>query len=127
MLQSIERLASTNHLETDKSFVLCRDDRRHYNQDKLYKFIKENTDKTILFFCDNRTHKIMIKDKYPFIIVTDYDIGHTSLSNTTDLQVFNTITDFYLLSNSEHIYKSSHSGFSVMASKFRNIACSDIT
>jgi hypothetical protein len=118
---SIHLRLGDKYLETDKSFVLCKEDVRSYNETKLFDFIEENNDKTILFFCDNHSYKLKIKNKYSFVNITDYEIGHTSLSNTTELQTLNSLTDFYLLTNSTEIFVASHSGFSIMASKFKNI------
>ena len=123
---SIHLRLGDKYLETDKSFVLCKEDARSYNEDKLFDFIEKNIDKTILFFCDNHSYKLKIKEKYNHILITDYEIGHTSLSNTTPKQVLNSVTDFYLLSNSEEIFIASHSGFSIMASKFKNIPLTEI-
>ena len=123
---SIHLRLGDKFLETDKSFVLCKEDVRPYNEEKLFGFIKQNYNKNILFFCDNNNYKLKIKAQYNKIIITDYDIGHTSLSNTTSIQVLNTITDFYLLSNSEQIYMASFSGFPIMASKFKNIPINEI-
>ena len=123
---SIHLRLGDKYLETDKQYVLCILDTRDYNEENLFKFIEQNSTKNILFFCDNNKYKLKIKDKYNFVNITNYDIGHTSLSNTTDLQFFNTVQEFYLLSNSEHIYKASYSGFSIMASKFKNIPILDI-
>jgi hypothetical protein len=109
------------YLETDKKFINCLDDVREYNEGKMFNFIARNHNKNILFLCDNNSYKLKIKNRYNNIIITNYDIGHTSLSNTTDLQVLNTLSEFYLLSSSKEIYKASDSGFSIMGSKFKNI------
>ena len=53
-------------------------------------------------------------------------MAHTGLSNTTNKQVLDSITEFYLLTKSEHIYMASYSGFSLIASKFRNVSCSKL-
>jgi hypothetical protein len=79
------------YLETDSEFVLCKEDAREYNEEQIFKFIENNADKNILFFCDNRNFKLKIKNRYNKVIITDYEIGHTSLLNTTDIQVLNTI------------------------------------
>ena len=63
----------------------------------------------------------MMKNKYNNIIIPDSCIGHTSLTNTTDKQILDAVSEFYLLSNSKEIYKASHSGFSTIASKFNKI------
>jgi len=49
--------------------------------------------------------------------INDYDY----LTNTTMQQILDAISEFYLLTNSEHIYYASMSGFSIIASKFNNI------
>lgn len=123
---SIHLRLGDKHLETEKHFVFCGWDERSYNEDNIFNFIEKNIDKTILFFCDNNSYKIKIKNRYNNVKITDYNIGHTSLPNTTEEQFFNTITDFYLLSNSEHIYRASTSGFPCMAAKFKNIPITEI-
>ena len=104
-----------------EKYVLCKDDTRNFSRDNIYKFIENNYKKNIMFFCDNNEYKLKIKKKYPNIILTNSQIGHISFSNTTHKQVLDTVTDFYLLTNSELIYAASYSGFSVVASKFKNI------
>ena len=114
------------YLETDPLYVICKTDKREYSEKQLFQFIEKNAHKTLLFFCDNASYKRRIKDKYNFINITDFDIGHTGLSNTTYTQILNTVTEFYLLSNSESIYVASNSGFPMMSSKFKNIAIHNI-
>jgi hypothetical protein len=109
------------YLETDQYFVLCKDDERSYNANLMFNFIEENRNKNIIFFCDNKNCKSMLKEKYNNIIVLNSDIGHTSLTNTTDKQTLDAITELYIMTNSQEIYSASNSGFSVIASKFKNI------
>jgi len=118
---SIHLRMGDKFLETDKKFVRCHWDTRSFSEDKIYNFIETNTDKTILFFCDNNEKKNRIKKKYKNIIITNAEIGHTSLSNTTSRQILDAVTEFYILSNSEFIYSASRSGFSKLASKFNGI------
>jgi hypothetical protein len=118
---SIHLRLGDSFLETDPNYVLCKTDTRKYNESDLFKFIENNTDKNIIFFCDNITYKLKVKSKYDFIKITPYQIGHTSLSNTTEQEVLDGITEFYLLSQSDAIYYASNSGFSLMASKFNDI------
>ena len=118
---SIHLRLGDKYLETDKSFVLCTHDVRNYNETKLFKCIEENSDKNILFFCDNKSYKLKIKKIYDNVIITNCDIGHTSLSNTTDKQILDSVTEFYLMANSEKIFAASESGFSIISSKFKNI------
>lgn len=109
------------YLETDHSFVLVKHDARIFNEDNIVHFIHANSDKNILFFCDNHAYKLHMKTKCKNVIILNCDIGHTSLSNTTDAQILDAITEFYLMTNSEQICSASYSGFSVMAAKFNNI------
>lgn len=109
------------YLETEKQFVLVKNDERIFSEEKIYTFIEENNDKQIFFCCDNKQYKLKLKEKYNNIIITNCDIGHTSLSNTTNKQFLDGLTEFYILTNSEMIYGASISGFSIVASKFNNI------
>jgi hypothetical protein len=108
------------YLETDKAFIICSSDARLYNEDAIFRCIESYNSNTV-FFCDNKEYKLKIKAKYPSIHITDYDIGHTSLSNTTEQQILDAVTEFYLLAHSEYIYTASDSGFSMMASKFKGV------
>jgi hypothetical protein len=118
---SIHLRLGDKYLETEKQFIHCLDDTRPYNEEALFKFIEENNKSTILFFCDNDSYKQNIKNKYKNIIITSCSICHTSFVNSTYKQVLDTITEFYLLVNSEKIYSASYSGFSLVASRFKNI------
>jgi hypothetical protein len=114
------------HLETDPQFIHVIWDERQYNEYSIFNFIESNYNKNIVFFCDNRNYKLKIKDKYDKIIITDCEIGHTSLVNTSDIQILNTISEFYLMTQAQHIFIASHSGFSIMAAKFKNIPLNTI-
>lgn len=118
---SIHLRLGDKHLETDKSYVYCKNDERFFNENLIFNYIEMNSDKNIIFFCDNNNYKLKIKNKYNNVFTTDCDIGHTSLSNTTDKQILDSITEFYLMTNSDKIVCASHSGFSIIASKFKNI------
>jgi hypothetical protein len=118
---SIHLRLGDKYLETDKSFIRCQADEREYSENDLFNCIEANGEKNIVFFCDNNSYKKKIKEKYNKVIICDSAIGHTDLLNTTDKQILDTITEFYLLTNSEKIYYASESGFSVIAAKFKNI------
>lgn len=118
---SIHLRLGDKYLEVDKKYVLCKNDTREFSEEKIHNFIENNSSKNILFFCDNNNYKLNIKQKYKNIIITNSSIGHTSLSNTSNKQILDTITEFYILSNSELIFAGSNSGFSKMASKFKNV------
>lgn len=118
---SIHLRLGDKYLETDHSFVLVKHDERIYNEASLFNFINDNCNKNIIFFCDNQSYKLKIKNKFKNVIILNCDIGHTSLSNTTDAQTLDAVTEFYLMTNSEQICSASNSGFSTMASKFKNI------
>ena len=83
--------------------------------------IIKNRDRKLLFFCDNENYKVMINKKYDNVLITKSKIGHTSFANTSDEEIKDTITEFYLLTNSKKIIAVSRSGFSIIASKFKNI------
>jgi hypothetical protein len=108
-------------LETDNEYIIAKDDERLFNEEKLFNFIEKNNYNNIIFFCDNNNYKIKIKNKYNNIIIFEHQIGHTSLLNTTYEQTLNTITEFYIMTNSDKIFSTAESGFSIMASKFKNI------
>ena len=108
-------------LETEKKFVVCKNDIRIFSEEKLFELIENKKNSTIIFFCDNKSYKLKIKNKYNNVKITDAKIAHTSLKNVTNEEVLDTVTEFYILTNSEEIYGISKSGFSLMASEFKNI------
>lgn len=118
---SIHLRLGDKYLETEKQYIECKDDTRGFSEEKIDKIIKENYNKNIFFCCDNNSYKLKIKQKYDNIIITNCDIGHTSLSNTTKKQILDAVTEFYILTNSEKIFAGSISGFSRVASQFNNI------
>jgi len=106
------------------SYIQGMNDIRHFDEEKLFHFIENlDKDKNIVFFCDNNDYKLKIKNKYNHIIITNCNIGHTTLTlnDTSENQVLDTMTEFYLLTNSTEIYMGSESGFPIIASKFKNI------
>ena len=97
------------------------DDSRKFSEKKLHAFIKKNSDKKIILLCDNTEKKKQIKKMYDNVIITTSEIGHTGLVNQiTSKQVLDAVTEFYILTNSNLIYAPSNSGFSIVASKFKN-------
>jgi len=118
---SIHLRLGDKYLETDKNYVMCKDDVRIFSEENIYKIIEEYSNRTIFFCCDNNNYKLKIKSKYDNIVISICEIGHTSLSNTTEKQVLDSITEFYILTNSEVIFAACESGFSIVASKFNNI------
>jgi len=118
---SVHLRLGDKHLETDKEYVICVNDERWFDEKKLFNFIEDNIEKNIIFFCDNNGYKLKLKERYDKLIITNSDIGHTSLSNTSESQLLDALAEFYIMSNSYKIYNASDSGFSLMASKFNNI------
>lgn len=118
---SIHIRLGDKYLETDKNFVVVKDDQRNFSEENLYKFIEKNYNENIFFCCDNNNYKLKIKEKYNNIIIANTNIGHTSLSNTNSKQILDAITEIYILSNSKLIYSPTLSTFSIVASKFNNI------
>jgi len=115
---SIHLRLGDKFIETESQYKACPDDIRDYDEERLVKYIRENSEKRILFFCDNKSYKRRIKNKFPSIRIIDHDIGHTSYINITDKQMRNTIVDFYLICKSDIIVAASKSGFSEIASYF---------
>jgi hypothetical protein len=118
---SIHLRLGDKYLETETKYVLCKYDERRFSEENINKFIEEHSNENIFFCCDNNAYKLKLKEKYNNIIITNCQIGHTSLSNTTPEQVLDGITEFYILTNSKQIFAASESGFSIIASKFNNI------
>jgi hypothetical protein len=115
------------YLEIDKRHIQCYDDVREFDEPKLFKYIEDNSHKNIIIFSDNKQYKSKIKQLYNHVIILDTKIGHTALSHTSEEQIIDTITEFYIMSNSESIYIACNTGFSIMAAKFNNITCYNFT
>jgi len=109
------------YLETEKRYVLCKYDSRVVSEERMCAFLEENRDRHIFFCCDNQAYKTKMKERYSNLIITQCEIGHTSLSNTTPRQVRDGVTELYILAHSDEIFAASVSGFSIIASKFHNI------
>ena len=118
---SIHLRLGDKHLETDRNYVLCTEDKRDFSEENICKFIEENYNENIFFCCDNNNYKSKIKNKYDKILVSNCDIGHTGLFNTSGKQILDSITEFYILTNSKTIVAASRSLFSLSASKFNNV------
>ena len=115
---SIHIRLGDKYLENGK---VCNDDVRYFDENKLFDFIEKHKHRNIFLFCDNYKYKQSLKKMFDFINITNYDIYHTGVNNIPNIYYLNTIVEFYLLSNSEYIYSLAYSGFSIMASKFKNI------
>ena len=118
---SVHLRLGDKYLEIDERYIKCKDDQRNYSEEAICKYIEGNSDKNIFFCCDNRAYKLKLKEKFANIIITNCEIGHTTYSNTTPKQVLDALTELYILSNSDLIFRGSPSGFSLIASKFKNI------
>ena len=112
---SIHLRLGDKFLETEQSYIFSKDDVRNYNENNIFSLIERENNKKIMFFCDNNTYKLKIKNKYDKVIITNFDIGHTTLLNTTYVQVLNSVSEFYLLINSIDIYAASTRGYSIVA------------
>lgn len=123
--ESIHLRLGDKFLETNKKYIQIKDDERDFNEENLFNYIKNKKNENIIFFCDNNQYKLKIKEKFNNIIILNTKIGHTSLKNTEEKQILDTLTEFYILVNSTRICtpnkKNRPSGFSIMASKFKGI------
>lgn len=118
---SIHLRLGDKHLETDPAFIQILYDERDFNENNIYKYIEENNDKNIFFCCDNNSYKLKLKEKYNNVYITNLNIGHSGLFNTTPDQVLSSVIELYILTMSQSIYSGSNSGFSLVASQFQNI------
>ena len=120
---SIHLRLGDKHLETCDPAMKDHNERdvRKYDENGLFDIIEKNSNRKIVFFCDNYEYKLKIKSKYNEVFITDLNIGHTSYSTTSGKEVLDAVTEFYLMTNSEKIFAISYSGFSICASKFGNI------
>lgn len=123
---SIHIRLGDKYLETDPKYIICGWDTRNVSEEKLYNLIESIEPNKIFLCCDNHKYKLKIKEKYPNIMITNCNIGHTGLINTTNEQILDAVTEFYILTKSNMIYALSYSGFSIMASKFNNILINNL-
>jgi hypothetical protein len=93
----------------------CVTDVRTFNQESVVECIQQNPG--IMIFCDNLAYKTNLRENYN-VLVTPFKIGHTCLPSTSDDIIMDTLTEFYLLAKSQHIYSASDSGFPKMAAQF---------
>lgn len=114
-------------LEIPQHLIQCITDIRNYNEDNIFKCIEDNFNTNIVLFCDNLQYKQKIKEKYPFIHLTEFKIGHTALPSTSDEITIDTLAEFYVLANSKKIFIANESGFPIMSSKFFNIPLINIS
>ena len=119
MFHSIHLRLGDKFLETDKKFVVVKNDTRGFEQHKIVKYIQDHSNIPILFFCDNQNYKEKMCEKFDNLYQNNCIIGHTSLFNTTEKQILDAITEFYILTQSNVIVAASKSGFSLVAAKYK--------
>ena len=121
---------SVIHLRCGDSFLL----NNHTDKggfllfEKVSEFLSKNLnpDSKFLLLSDNNDIKIMLKNKLPQLIVQVREITHLGeQTNLNDVQVMNTLLDFYTMANSNKIVSFSKfnwgSGFSEWCSVVYNI------
>lgn len=123
---SIHLRLGDKFLEIPEEYIYCKEDTRIFSEEQIYKTIEENMNEPIFFCCDNNSFRQKIKEKYNNINITTGKIGHTSFITTSTKEILDTITEFYLLTNSKKIFAASISGFSMVASLFNNIPIENI-
>ena len=116
---SVHLRLGDKYLETDKSFVLCKHDERKFDEETLF-LVLQSPD-MMMFFCDNYAYKMKIKAKFPHVLVTEWPVGHTSLSNTSEELVVFALAEFYAMTKSAKIIAASKSGFSETAACFQPV------
>ena len=105
---SIHLRLGDKYLETERQYINRKHDKRVFSEENIHKFITEHSNKNIFLCCDNNAYKLKLKEKYNNIIITNCQIGHTALPNTTPKQVLDGITEFYILTNSNQIFAASN-------------------
>lgn len=110
-------------LETDKRYVMCKEDKRSFDMNKTIYEINRHIlmGSSVVLFCDNQKCKHIILKQCPGLMITSAIIGHTSLVNTTDQQVMDAVSEFYIMTRSSKIVALSYSGFSLAAAKFNRV------
>jgi len=106
-------------LETDRKFVLCKNDRRTFDEEKIFDCLKNLNN--VVFFCDNFKYKMKIKNMFPHVYVTDWPIGHTSLSNTSEESFVYALSEFSIICQSSNVIGASKSGFAKAAALFKPV------
>lgn len=92
-----------------------------FNQNNICKLIEDNKKKQIVLFSSNMKYKKKLKEKYDFINIIDIEIGHLSYIGTDDA-FLNTMSEYYIMINSDCIYCNLLSAFSKTASMFNDIS-----
>ena len=110
-------------LETDKRYVMCREDQRQFDFTRTISEINSLIfmGSSVVLFCDNQKYKHIILEKCPGLMATSAIIGHTSFANTTEAQVMDAVSEFYIMSRSSKIVALSYSGFSLTAARFNRV------
>ena len=108
-------------LEVKDKFKNCLNDERVFKEENVFDFLENHKDQNIMLFCDNQEYKEKLKKKYKNITITSLKIGHVGLKNTKKESVFDTVIEFYLLTKSKKIYTPTYSGFSKIASIYKDI------
>ena len=73
-----------------------------------------------------KKYRDSLKSKYPFLKTTNLNIGHTNSNKINKEQFYNSIIEFYIMTESKHIYYASESGFPIIAGKFNNVPITKI-
>ena len=95
-------------------------DHRKFDEDLLHKYIENNTDKTIVLVSDNKAYREKISDMYDNVKITKGKIAHTGLAGMLKTtEAMDTITELYILTQSEKVLVCAQSGFPII-SKFFN-------
>lgn len=117
---SIHLRLGDKHIEQSQDWTQYNriNDERAFNPSRIETYIEDNKEKQILFFCDSNKYKNNFKNEHSNIITTECDIGHTDSECSTEKQILDAVTEFYILSKSTQIVGASRSGYSEIASLF---------
>jgi len=119
---SVHLRMGDKYLDTDPAFVACPNDVRSFSERVIYNHLVSKLRETrVVFVCDNETFKNKVRGWFPSALVPNTVIGHTSLENTSERQILDAVTEFYLVANGREVHMASESGFPRVAAAFRRI------
>jgi len=108
-------------LETPKENVFVVNDHRKFDEDLLHKYIENHKDKTIVLVSDNKAYREKIRDMYDNVKITKGKIAHTGLAGMLKTtEAMDTITELYILTQSEKVLVCAQSGFPIITKFFNN-------
>lgn len=104
------------HLETNRANVACKDDERPFAASAIDAVCAREP--VLLVVGDHAGTLRDLKARFPHVVLTGLEIGHTSLKGTPAPAVRAALVEFVMLGNARSIVASSTSGFPYLASRW---------